>query len=102
VGDTLVWLQKSAKDGDARFEECGLGVVREYEMELLTLVAETLTMGILERPIEVMQLVEIVEEARSKFRYIYGLVVIVSARSRTACSRAASSLPVIARALTLP
>jgi hypothetical protein len=55
VGDTLVWLQKSAKDGDARFEECGLGVVREYEIELLTLVAETLTIGILERPIEMMQ-----------------------------------------------
>ena len=31
-----MWLQNSAKDGDARFEECGLGVVGEYEMELLT------------------------------------------------------------------
>jgi hypothetical protein len=57
VGGALVWLQNSAKDGDARFEECGLGVVG---------VAETLTIGILGRPVEVMQLVEIVEEVQSK------------------------------------
>ena len=52
-----MWLQNSAKDGDARFGECGLGVVG---------VAETLTIGILGRPVEVMQLVEIVEEVQSK------------------------------------
>jgi hypothetical protein len=43
-----VWLQNSAKDGDARFEECGLGVVGECEVELL---AETLAIGILGRPV---------------------------------------------------
>jgi len=46
-----VWLQNSAKDGDARFEECGLGVVGECEVELLALVAETLAIGILGMPI---------------------------------------------------
>ena len=61
-----MWLQNSAKDGDARFEECGLGVVGECEVELPALVAETLTIGILGRPVEVMQLVEIVEEVQSK------------------------------------
>jgi hypothetical protein len=50
---------------DARFEECGLGAVGECEAELLALVAETLTIGILRRPVEVMQLVEIVEEVQS-------------------------------------
>ena len=48
------------------FEECGLGVVGECEVKLLALVAETLTIGILGRPVEVMQLVEIVEEVQSK------------------------------------
>jgi hypothetical protein len=50
------------RTGDARFEECGLGVVGECEVELLALVAETLTIGILGRHIEMVQLVEIVEE----------------------------------------
>jgi len=60
--------------------------LRSADWELL----ETLTIGILGRPVEVMQLVEIVEEVQSKVQWIYRLVFVVSARSRTACSRAAS------------
>lgn len=61
-----MWLQNSVKDGYARFEECGLGFIEECEVGSLALVAEALTIGILGRPVEVMQLVEIVEKEQSK------------------------------------
>ena len=59
-----MWLQNSVKDGDARFEECGLGFVGECEVESLALVAETLTIGILGRPAEVIQSVEVQSKAQ--------------------------------------
>jgi len=66
VGGVLVWLQNSVKDGYARFEECGLGFVEECKVGSLALVAEALTIGILGRPVGLIQLVEIVEEVQSK------------------------------------